>query len=218
MRLRVSPIACSWPLVLVACLLAGSAVLPACTSEPSSGTPSDTTRAATDSTSQLGTLSTDAAGSEPDQRDEAAPLAQKLDDARLEARVEQALMGTSTLRVFNFRIDATGGRVTLSGDVNTFEQYEETARTARGVDGVSAVTSQITVDGRPVTEERLENASAEEGATQGGDGVDEVYHTVRRGETLWDIAQQYSASVRRIRDLNDLSAATLRPGQRIRVR
>ena len=74
--------------------------------------------------------------------------------------------------------------------------------------------------GRPVTEDRLseaeETAEDEETAAEPEDTA--VYHTVRQGDNLWDIARKYRASVEQIRSLNDLGSSTLRPGQRIRVR
>jgi LysM repeat protein len=66
---------------------------------------------------------------------------------------------------------------------------------------------------QPVTEARL---NADEGTTSAEDAA--VYHTVRQGDTLWDIARQYRASVEQIRNLNDFRSTNLRPGQRIRVR
>jgi murein DD-endopeptidase MepM/ murein hydrolase activator NlpD len=46
-----------------------------------------------------------------------------------------------------------------------------------------------------------------------------VYHTVRRGESLYTIGRHYGVSVRYLCALNSLSTKTLlRPGQRLRVR
>lgn len=46
-----------------------------------------------------------------------------------------------------------------------------------------------------------------------------VYHTVRRGESLYTIARRYGISVRYLCALNGLSTRSiLRPGQRLRVR
>ncbi|MCS7188317.1 MAG: LysM peptidoglycan-binding domain-containing protein [Bacteroidia bacterium] len=46
-----------------------------------------------------------------------------------------------------------------------------------------------------------------------------VYHTVRRGESLYLIARKYRISVRRLCALNGLSTRSiLRPGQRLRVK
>jgi D-gamma-glutamyl-meso-diaminopimelic acid endopeptidase CwlS len=86
-------------------------------------------------------------------------------------------------------------------------------RIAGRVDGVTAVTNRLTMGGRPVTEARL---NSDEESPSGGDAA--VYHTVRQGDTRWDIARQYRASVEQIRNLNDFHSSNLRPGQRIRVR
>lgn len=142
-------------------------------------------------------------------------LAQRLDDARLEARVTQALVQQRRLRVFDLRPAATDGRVTLRGNVNTADQYRTAERTARRVDGVVAVTNELTIGGRPVTEKRLAALSNDE--TEEDDAA-AVYHTVQRGESLWAIARQYGASVQRLRSLNGLGSDDLQPGQRIRVR
>jgi LysM repeat protein len=140
-------------------------------------------------------------------------VAQKLEDASTETRVERALVRTSGLRVFSFRPTVVGGHLVLRGDVNTADQYQQAGRVARQVDGVEAVTNRVTMGGRPVTEERL-NAGEESAGTDDA----AVYHTVRSGDTLWDIARKYRASVQQIQRLNDLGSSSLRPGQRIRVR
>jgi LysM repeat protein len=142
-----------------------------------------------------------------------APLAERLEAATIEARAIQALAQRRSLRVFDFEIEVRAGSAVLRGDVNTLEQRNRAAGTVLDVAGVSAVENQLTVGGRPAAEVRArgetENASGSETA---------VYHTVRSGDTLWDIASEYNASVERIRQLNDFDPDALRPGQRIRVR
>jgi LysM repeat protein len=46
-----------------------------------------------------------------------------------------------------------------------------------------------------------------------------IYHTVRRGDTLWDIARQYEGvSVEQIKRLNNIyNSKTLKPGQKLKV-
>lgn len=139
-------------------------------------------------------------------------IQQKLDDARLEARVKQALVNTSILRVFSFQPTVINSHLILRGDVNTANQYGRAERVGRQVDGIEAVTNRLTMGGQPVTEERL-NADA---AHTGDD--DAVYHTVRPGDTVWDIARQYQSSAQQIRSLNNIRTVNLRPGQKIRVR
>ena len=144
-------------------------------------------------------------------------LDDKLEDARVEARVKQALVQERSLRVFEFEVAVARGRVTLQGDVNTRDEYDEAARTARRVEGVAEVQNDVTVGGEPVPEE----APAEDqdaGSETEENNAEAVYHTVDTGDSLWRIAQQYGTSIQRLRALNDLSGGSLQPGQRIRVR
>jgi membrane-bound lytic murein transglycosylase D len=48
---------------------------------------------------------------------------------------------------------------------------------------------------------------------------DYIYHVVRKGDTLWDIARRYDGvSVEQIRKLNNLSnTSSLKPGQKLKV-
>ena len=44
-------------------------------------------------------------------------------------------------------------------------------------------------------------------------------HTVRRGDSLWKIANRYGTSVKRLCNLNGISSrSTLYPGMKLRVR
>jgi LysM repeat protein len=143
-------------------------------------------------------------------------LAEKLADASVETKVTRALRRASSLRVFPFRPTVIDGHLILRGDVNTPAQYHRAERIAGQVEGVTALTNRLTMGGRPVTEERLAAATDDSEGTAGGNTA--VYHTVRQGDTLWDIARKYRASIDQIRSLNDLRSSNLRPGQRIRVR
>ncbi|HCQ99496.1 MAG TPA: hypothetical protein DIU48_08750 [Acidobacteria bacterium] len=40
-------------------------------------------------------------------------------------------------------------------------------------------------------------------------------YTVRRGDTLWQIARRYDISLRALRQVNKLSSTRIRPGQRL---
>ncbi len=45
-----------------------------------------------------------------------------------------------------------------------------------------------------------------------------VYHVIRQGDTLWDIANKYNATVEQIKNLNNIkNANSLKPGQKIKV-
>lgn len=140
-------------------------------------------------------------------------VAQKIEDASTETQVKQALVRTSSLRVFPFRPTVIEGHLILRGDVNTPDQYRMAERVVQRVEGVTAVTNRLTMGGQPVTEARL---NSDEESSPADDAA--VYHTVRQGDTLWDIARKYRASVEQIRNLNDFRSPNLSPGQRIRVR
>lgn len=53
---------------------------------------------------------------------------------------------------------------------------------------------------------------------QGDDGA-YVYHRVKRGDTLWDIARQYpGVSYTDIKNLNNLTDDKLMPGQMLKLK
>lgn len=180
------------------------------TSDAASSAPADS--AATSAVTDAEPAPNPAAPTDLEKQADQRSVGQKLEDASLETRVKRSLVKTSALRVFPFRPTVINGHLILRGDVNTADQYAMAARVGRRVDGIESVTNRLTMGGRPVTEERLES---DDGLT--GDD-DAVYHTVRAGDTLWDIARQYRSSVQQIRNLNDFRSSNLRPGQRIRVR
>jgi LysM repeat protein len=182
-----------------------------CTSSPSPDEAADSTATSTTATVSQAAPSPAPPPSASDDRS----LGQKLADATTETRVKQALFRTSALRVFPFRPEVIDGRLILRGDVNTPDQYHMAERVVGRVEGVESVANRLTMGGRSVTAERLE---AEQDRSP-SEADKAVYHTVRQGDTLWDIARKYHASVQQIRNLNDMrSSAYLRPGQRIRVR
>lgn len=131
-------------------------------------------------------------------------LTQRLADASIVARAKQALVRVRSLRRFHFAPRAVQGRLTLRGTVDTRAQSRRAEQVAREVPGVTAVTNRLTV--------RKRAASADADSRDSS-----TYHTVRRGDTLSEIAREYDTSVRRLRALNTLSAS-LQPGQRVRVR
>lgn len=202
------------PIAVLAVVLVFGGLATGCTSGTSSDATADSTTTAAVPTSSEASSSSpdDAPASREKRRQGERSVAQKIEDASIETRVKQALVGTSSLRIFPFRLTVTGGHLVLRGDVNTPDQYRRAERVAGEVEGVTEVTNRLTMGGQPVTEERL--SSADSSSTEDAS----VYHTVRQGDTLWEIAREYRASVGQIRRLNDLRSSNLRPGQRIRVR
>jgi nucleoid-associated protein YgaU len=181
-------------------------------SNEASGTAADSNATTTQATVSQAPIPDPEALTKLEKRAEDRTVGEKLKDASLETRVKRALVGTSTLQVFPFRPTVIDGHLILRGDVNTPDQYQIAERVAGRVEGIDVVTNRLTMGGRPVTEARLsekQSADVEDSA---------VYHTVRSGDNLWDIARKYGASVQQIRNLNDLRSSNLRPGQRIRVR
>jgi len=191
-----------------------AAVLSACTSGSSSPDPAPDTTATAPDTTTAAPASPDPPPEAPSEAEaDARSVSQKLTDTSTEARVKQALIQTERLRVFSFRPTVVNGHLVLRGDVNTVDQYREAGRIAGQVEGVEAVSNELTAGGRPVTEDRLSGADS----SSTDDAA--AYHTVRQGDNLWDIARKYQVSVEQIRRLNDVqSSSALRPGQRIRVR
>lgn len=46
----------------------------------------------------------------------------------------------------------------------------------------------------------------------------ESYHIVKRGDTLWDIAQKYNTSIRELKKINNMRSNRIRPGDRIIIK
>jgi osmotically-inducible protein OsmY len=189
-------------------LLLGSLIGAGCTPNSSGSTASSETTPAPVEAAAQPAQDSSTASPPSSSADDDRTVAQRLEDASVAARVKQALVQNRTLRRFTFSPSATDGRVTLRGDVNTQAQYRLAERIAQREHGVAAVTNQVTVEGRAVS-----TTDGSEEAEQ----TDATYHTIRRGDTLIEIARAYDVSVRQIRALNDLSGA-LQPGQEIRVR
>lgn len=152
--------------------------------------------------------------------EEVRTVAERLEDASVETRVRQALVQRQSLRVFDFQPTSVRGTVTIRGDVNSREQRRLVARVARSVDGVDSLANEVTVRGQTLAELEAKEKSgtpASEGEKV-ADASSAVYYTVQSGDTLWNIARDFQASVQHIKDLNDLRSGSLQPGQRIRIR
>lgn len=56
-----------------------------------------------------------------------------------------------------------------------------------------------------------------EGRDSLGKGQSEIFHIVRRGETLWSISQRYGQSIQEIKRANNMRRNTIHPGKKIRI-
>ncbi|HRD81851.1 MAG TPA: LysM peptidoglycan-binding domain-containing protein [Saprospiraceae bacterium] len=45
-----------------------------------------------------------------------------------------------------------------------------------------------------------------------------MFHTVEKGDTLWNISQRYQTTVAAIRQLNNMTNDSIQLGQRLRVK
>lgn len=151
-------------------------------------------------------------------------LEEKLDEARLLSRIKVALVQDEALRAFTFRLAAAEGVATVAGTVETGEQRDRVAEVVGAQDGVERVVNDVRVagSGAAVASElpRVEaepEPEAEESEPEPEPEPQEVYHTVRSGDTLIAIANRYGVTVSQIRQLNGLRGSRIRAGQRLRV-
>ncbi|WP_103027801.1 LysM peptidoglycan-binding domain-containing protein [Salinibacter altiplanensis] len=192
-------------LLLFGALVLGTGLCSACTPGSSHSSPADTPDTEMSASGAASSARRSPEEASPPTDAEPRSVSQRLADASVAARATQALARHQTLRRFDFSPSAVRGHLTLRGDVNTREQYREAARTVAALSSVQTVTNAVTIDGRRDPEASASSAS------------NTAHHTVRRGDTLSEIARRYGVSVRQLRSLNDLSAS-LQPGEHIRVR
>ena len=161
-----------------------------------------------------------------------ATFADRVDDLRRAAAVRAALAEDAQTRRYDVGVAAEGGVVVLTGVVGSAAARERAEALARAVRGVRAVQNGLRLDGEPVAEPRAAPAPvAGEGPpaaepvrsevapeTPAPSDPGPVYHTVRRGDTLYSIARRYGTSVPALQRLNGLRTTDIRIGQRLRVR
>jgi len=92
----------------------------------------------------------DAPGGPPAERVDARVLR----DAKLALAVRRKLKEGSGVTVRDLRVAASGGGVTLNGEVNTAADKEEAGRRAREVDGVFRVTNKLRLPGEGPSSDR----------------------------------------------------------------
>lgn len=75
-----------------------------------------------------------------------------VDDAAITTKVKTALVRDEVVRAMQVDVTTFKGNVQLSGFVDTAEQKARAEQLARGVDGVSQVTNNLSVKGAAVAE------------------------------------------------------------------
>lgn len=139
------------------------------------------------------------------ERDDDRSVAERLADANLSTRVQQALAARQTLRLYDFDVEVVGGVVILEGHVESESEKELAGRVAGEVDSVEEVVNRLTTS----EPSRSESSSSDTAA---------AHHEVQPGESLWQIARSHNVRVERIKELNGVTSNSLQPGQRLRVR
>jgi nucleoid-associated protein YgaU len=155
----------------------------------------------------------------------AQSLDEALEEARLVSRIKIALAEDDALRAFTFEPTADDGVVTLRGTVRTAAQKRRVDELVGALDGVERVVNDVQVAAGqhrgaselPPVEPEPEPV-AEEEESEPESEPEEVYHTVRRGDSLIAIARRYGVSVDEIRRLNGIRGSNIRIGQRLRVK
>jgi LysM repeat protein len=163
-------------------------------------------------------------------------LLQRLAEAERVARLEHAIAKDPMLRPYSFRITAERAVVTVEGTVQTAEERRRLEAVAGNIGEIGSLVNRVQVEGGPPIAETRSAPAAEpeapaepepasatepeaepEPEPEAEPEPEEVYHRVRRGDTLGKIARQYGTSVRAIQRLNGLRSTNIRVGQRLRV-
>ncbi|MEL6442973.1 MAG: LysM peptidoglycan-binding domain-containing protein [Bacteroidota bacterium] len=161
-----------------------------------------------------------------------------LADLRTAARVEQALGAHADLRAFDYALRVEDGVLTLIGALPSQALHQEALALAGATRGVREVVDSLAVPDPPATDTTATGTPSidttsvvprdtlvlpkPEPEMSTPDPLPEApaaaYHTVRRGDTLFRVAQRYGTTVAEIRRLNNLRSTTIAIGQRLRVR
>ncbi len=156
---------------------------------------------------------------------QAQSLEDKLENARTVARARIVLAQDEALRAFTFQPSMSGDVLTLGGAVETPAQKERAAELVRDIEGVRSVVNAIRVthtsgpdlsDLPPAPPPTAEEQAAAK--AQAEPEPEQVFHTVKRGDTVGAIARRYGVSIRSVQRLNGLRGSTIRVGQRLRVK
>jgi LysM repeat protein len=158
---------------------------------------------------------------------QAQSLGEALEEARLVSHIKITLAQDDELRAFTFEPTVDGGVVIVRGTVQTSAQKGRIDELVSALGGVERVVNEVQVTAGPraevselptVESEPEAPAEAEEPDPEPEPEPQEVYHTVRRGDSLIAIARRYGVTVSQIRQLNGIRGSNIRIGQRLRVK
>ena len=148
-----------------------------------------------------------------------------LADLRLATAVRLALLDDVRTRALDVQVTARRGAVSLEGSLPPTDlvTVREVARRVAGVtavDGQGAGASGGTErpasgrmpDPRPAPSPRPTTGEPSVGDARA------VYHVVAQGETLFSLARRYETTVGEVQRLNGMADASIRVGQRLRMR
>jgi len=68
-----------------------------------------------------------------------------IDDSAITTKVKSAILGDSTLKVFQINVETFKGEVQLSGFVDSSQSVKKAGEVARGVSGVKSVKNNLIV-------------------------------------------------------------------------
>lgn len=143
----------------------------------------------------------------------------RVEDAMMEARVLLALADDAQLGYYPFSVEVREGHAFVGGEVASAAHHARVEQVVRGVSGIRGVTNEVAAPQAVAADQpAVEDEGAPDDVAPEESSASAVYHTVQSGESLWTIARQHGTSVEAIQRLNNMSAASLRPGQRLRVR
>lgn len=96
--------------------------------------------------------------------------------------------------------------------------YEADANIANGYN-FSMTLKEIRIAGDSyTTEEKSAKEETVSGQKQVVNQKNEQYHTIKKGDTLWDLAPKYGTTWQKLQELNNIDPTKLKVGQKIRVK
>ena len=153
----------------------------------------------------------------------AQSVPERLDDLRLATAVRLALVADPMTRPLDVGVVARRGAIELTTEEGG--RAREVLRVAQAVPGVRSVGGLgIELDAPAVPTVTISDPPARgapvqtEQTTPVPSANEPVYHTVRRGDTLFGLARQYDTTLDAILELNNRRSTAIRVGERVRVR